>query len=580
MPLWRSNQSIFKPRAVALLACALLTFTGCRSFQVAQQRSVEDLYFEALKAKPEATLAMDHPLYGQTPTSQLELAEPRPTQSQSPAGAPQEPPSPEASPPIPPIPPASAPPPPSPSPPPNISTVTHLQNSPGTAGVTPVATTPEVLVNELFVETEVREAIQTLATQAKVSVVLDDTVRGSVTCTLENESFETALNRILLPLGLVYRKKDNLYFVGSNDPSSNLFPHIAETIEYKPRNLSTQELLALLPPRQTPFVRMVEKRNVVIIEAPGETARQIHQQLEAADQPIPQIMIEAIVCVVAPDKGLQFGFDWNHGLQVNGIDRLNVGLSGLSFTGQVSPYGLSNSFDDFAVTSAFVKLLAREGYVTIRAAPRVMAKDGEKAEISIARDTFFSISQGNNQFLYRQDIEKVEAGISLMLTPSIRGDNVQIVIEKAEVSEDIRSLDSSQTAGNNPFPIINRRRVTTTVQVKDQQTVVIGGLMQRQTVDRENRIPYLGSMPGIGGVFRKIEKQEQDAEVAIFISPRIVVPTAAAQSQAEPVLVGPDLGPLKPVPVTDPMLAPVPEATSTTPVESPVVPSLSVIPPT
>ncbi len=103
------------------------------------------------------------------------------------------------------------------------------------------------------------------------------------------------------------------------------------------------------------------------------------------------------------------------------------------------------------MTSAFVKLLAREGYVTIRAAPRVMAKDGEKAEISIARDTFFSISQGNNQFLYRQDIEKVEAGISLMLTPSIRGDNVQIVIEKAEVSEDIRSLDSSQTAGNNPF---------------------------------------------------------------------------------------------------------------------------------
>jgi len=100
MPLWRSNQSIFKPRAVALLACALLTFTGCRSFQVAQQRSVEDLYFEALKAKPEATLAMDHPLYGQTPTSQLELAEPRPTQSQSPAGAPQEPPSPEARPPL------------------------------------------------------------------------------------------------------------------------------------------------------------------------------------------------------------------------------------------------------------------------------------------------------------------------------------------------------------------------------------------------------------------------------------------------------------------------------------------------
>lgn len=416
--------------------------------------------------------------------------------------------------------------------------------------------------------------------------MLDDTARGDVTCTIENETFEAALRRILLPLGLVYRKKDSLYLIGSNDPSSNLFPHIAEAMEYKPQNLSTQELLALLPPRQSQFVRIVDKRNIIIIEAPSETARQIFQQLEVADQPIPQIMIEVIVCVVAPEKGLQFGMDWNHGLQVNGLDRLNIGLSGLSFTGQVSPYGAKNAFDDFAVTSAFVKLLAREGYVTIRAAPRVMAKDGEKAEISIARDTFFSINQGNNQFLYRQDIEKVESGISLMLTPSIRGDNVQIAIEKAEVSEDIRSLDSSQSTGNNPFPIINRRRVTTTVQVKDQQTVVIGGLVQRQTVDRENRIPYLGGLPGIGSAFRKIEKQEQDAEVAIFISPRIVIPTATVHPQALPLRMEPAV---VPVPITVP--ASVPPTQEPAPVEvpapvpppslpqtSPVVPVLRVVP--
>ena len=72
------------------------------------------------------------------------------------------------------------------------------------------------------------------------------------------------------------------------------------------------------------------------------------------------------------------------------------------------------------------------------------------------------------------------------------------------------------------------------MQVKDQQTIVIGGLMQRQTVDRESRIPYLGGLPFIGAAFRKIEKQEQDAEVAIFISPKIVVPTAAVRVDALP----------------------------------------------
>jgi len=385
----------------------------------------------------------------------------------------------------------------------------------------------EKLVSDIFTETDVREAVQGLAAQAGVAIVLDDTARGNVTCTLENVPFEEALQRILLPLGLVYCKKDGLYLIGSNEPTSNLFSHIAETIEFRPNHLSGQELIALLPPRQSQFVRVVEKRNLIVVEAPHDTAQSIHAQLQSADQPIPQIMIEAVICVVAPEKGLQFGVDWNHGLKVQGLDAFNIGLNGLSFTGAVSPYGANNAFDDFAVTSAFIKLLAKEGYVTIRAAPRVMAKDGEKAEISIARDTFFSIQQANNQFLFNQNIQKVESGISLILTPAIRGDTVQIQIEKAEVSEDVRSIDADQQLTNNPYPIINRRNVTTTVQVKDRQTIVIGGLVGRQDVDRESRIPILGDLPLIGGLFRKIERQQQDSEVAIFISPQIVIPTAA-----------------------------------------------------
>lgn len=499
--------------------CGLLIQLGCRTIPAPQRRSVEEIYYEALQAKPEATLGLETPRSSLTPEIESVapvLAPPAlilPPDSAAPLELQLVPPLP-ANTGIPLTPPAAT-----------MTPISHSQNIARPTGVVPASST-EKAVSDIFAETDVREAIQSLASQAGVVVVLDDTVRGEVTCTLENETFEQALKRILLPLGYVFAKKDNMYLVGSNDPISNLFSHIAETLEYYPRHLSPQELLSLLPSRQSAFVRIVEKRNVVLIEAPAEAARQIFSQLQKADQPIPQIMIEAIVCVVSPDKGLQFGFDWNHGLQVNGLDKLNVGLSGLSFTGAVSPDGVKNAFSDFAVTSAFVKLLAREGYVTIRAAPRVMAKDGEKAEISIARDTFFSLASGNNQFLFSQNIQKVEAGISLLLTPSIRGDNVQIVIEKAEVSEDIRTTDPSQNVTNNPFPIINRRRVTTTVQVKDQQTVVIGGLMGKQTVDRETRIPVLGSLPLVGNAFRRIEQQEQETEVAIFISPKIVIPTA------------------------------------------------------
>ncbi len=555
---WRLN--------VVLWTCALVLLSGCRALPRPQKRSVEELYFEALAcAKPEVNLGMDHPLNPGLVSAPVEvLVAPQVI-------------SPGESVPIPVTPPASA---PALSTPlllgpavaPVVQPIAHAQSGthPGSV-VRASGSTTEKLVSDIYVETDVREAVQALATQAGVAIVLDDTARGAVTCTIENESFEVALQRILLPLGMVYRKKDNLYLIGSVDPSSNLFPHIAETIEYRPNHLSTQELLALLPARHAQFVRMVDKRNLIVIEAPHEAAQQIHAQLQSADQPIPQIMIEAMVCVVAPEKGMQFGMDWNHGLQVNGLNRLNVGLTGLSFTGEVSPYGAKNAFDDFAVTSAFMKLLAKEGYVTIRAAPRIMAKDGEKAEIAIARDTFFSIQQGNNQFVFNQNVQKVDSGISLTLTPQIRGETIQIHIEKAEVSEDVRSIDPQQQLNNNPYPVINRRNVATTVQVKDQQTIVIGGLTQRQTVDRESRIPYLGALPLVGGAFRKIETQEQDAELAIFISPKIVVPTAATRVDILP-------EPLIEMPVVSPSSEVNPVEVLAPPITGAVTPELRVVP--
>jgi type IV pilus assembly protein PilQ len=548
--------------------CTHLLLSGCQTcYPRPTQRSVDELYYEALAVqKPEFTLggggAFNAPLVD---GSVEPLVEPLPLML-PPHEATAFPLTPPAAPlPLAPaLPPGGVPPRTT-----SVQAVSHSHQNSSSQQIVVANSSGEKLVSDIYTQTDVREAIQALATQAGVSVILDDTAVGEVSCTIENEPFEQALQRILLPLGLVYCKKENRYLIGTTDPSSNLFPHIAETIEFRPHHLSALELIALLPPRFATFTRTVEKRNLIVIEAPHDAAQLIHAQLQSADQPIPQIMIEAVICVVAPDKGLQFGFDWNHILNVQGLDRLNVGLTGLSFS------AATNAGSDIAVTSAFLKLLAKEGYVTIRAAPRVMAKDGEKAEISIARDTFFSIQQTGSQFNFNQNIQKVESGISLTITPAIRGDTVQLQIEKAEVSEDIRAIDPQQNLTNSPYPVINRRKVSTVVQVKDRHTVVIGGLVQRQTVDRETRVPYLGSLPGLGILFRRIEKQEQDAEVAIFISPQIVIPTANAP--VAPVC--PQPIPMLEVPAEMTIAAPLPvQALPPAPLSGAVIPELRAIP--
>lgn len=377
-------------------------------------------------------------------------------------------------------------------------------------------------ISEIFEQTEIREALQILATAANETIIVDDTVSGDTSAQIENETFEQALDKLLMPLGYVYAKHEGKYIIAPADPDSPLFPYISDRYQYLPCNHTAVILANMLPPRYKRFYQISPERDLIIIEAPEVIGKDILARLREIDRPVPQIELEAIVCVSAPDKDFRFGLDWGHVVGVQGVDSLKAGMTGLTFQGSASKAGMRDAFSDFAVTSAFVRLLAQEGYVTIRAAPRVTTKDGEKASISINRETFFSLQPSTSNVLFRQDVQKVEAGISLEITPRVHGDMVSVRISKAEVSEDIRAQSSGSDASTSAYPIINRRVVSTDVNVRDGHTVVIGGLVQRQTVDRINRVPGLHRIPLVGKLFQTIEKQERDAEVAIFISPRIV----------------------------------------------------------
>ena len=398
----------------------------------------------------------------------------------------------------------------------------------------PNGTATGPLVNQEFVETDIREALFLMSTDAEVNVVIDDEIRGVVNTSIVDMPFDAALEKVLLPFGYVSAQRNGQYYIAPPDPSSPLFAHIAQQHDFKPTHVTTKDLLQSLSTRQQAFVREVESANMLVIEAPAKDAATIMRRLRQLDQPVPQVVLEAIVCVVSPDCGFRFGIDWSHSAAVNGSDLFRLGAEGLALSGTVSPEGLRHLFDDFAVTSAFVKMLEEHGYLTIRAAPRVMAKDGEKANISIARETWFSITPnsgsgtGDNSALFVQnDIERVESGIVLDITPHIRGQNVTVEIERAEVSEDVRSANTELSA--NPFPVINRRTVSTTVHVQDGKTIVIGGLVQSQVVDRVSKVPGFSDLPIIGKLFKSVQRQEQDAEVVIFISPRIVTPTVAME---------------------------------------------------
>lgn len=383
-------------------------------------------------------------------------------------------------------------------------------------------TQDQTLITDSFQDTELREAIQILAEWTGDQVIIDEAVGGLVTAEITEATLAEALQQVVMQHGYIVAKHNGAYIIAPPTPDSPLFEYIAERRQYHAISHTPSKLVELLPDRYRDYYQISDERNLIVIDAPPKIAGDIERRLQELDQPVQQVELEAIVCVTLPDSGFRFGMDWNHILKLDSADQLNIGVSGLAISAAGSSYGVTNAFDDFAVTSAFVQALSQEGYVSIRAQPRVTAKDGQKASISIARETFFSLQPNNSSVLFRQDVQKVDAGISLDITPRVRGDIISVSIERAEVSEDIRSNSSNPELTNNPYPIINRRLVSTEVDVRDGHTIVIGGLVQRQTVDRVNKVPVLGSIPLLGRMFQTIEKQEQDAEVAIFISPRLV----------------------------------------------------------
>ncbi|MEZ6067299.1 MAG: type II and III secretion system protein [Planctomycetaceae bacterium] len=545
---------------IAVLLCAGCHGPGLR--RVARQtdhpRSLDQLYFEAIGARP------NYPENTHTPHEGTVLSD-GPTLDGFLTGASAPATEPAA------FPQAASTPPTLPPTPGGSNRVTPVEwQQTAAPGIVPAAASSDraagsdVRVTEIFEDTDIRQAIQALATQAGASVIIDERVAGITTAFIEDEPFELALRKVLLPLGLISRVHDGQYLIGSADPDSALFPLLAETSEYKPRHMSPQELLPMLPERLQGYVRLVVKRNLMVIEAPPEMAARIIEQLQRVDQPVPQVVLEAIVCVYNPNQEFTFSNELRQALNVDGNEVLNLGTLGLAATGVFSPFGLQNAFNDFARTSMFLRLLAQEGYITIRAAPRVMAKDGEKATISISRETFFALQPSSANLLFRQDVQKVDAGIVLDIVPVIRGNSVTVTIEKAEVSEDVRGTDQNDTL-TSQFPLINRRQVSTTVHVQDGQTIVIGGLTQRQTIDRFSKVPYLHRVPWLGKMFERIEQEDESVDVAIFISPKIIRPLVCDEScpvdvgrgfSEEPRTAGPTLIPPStlppPMPVSEP----------------------------
>jgi type II secretory pathway component GspD/PulD (secretin) len=164
--------------------------------------------------------------------------------------------------------------------------------------------------------------------------------------------------------------------------------------------------------------------------------------------------------------------------------------------------------------------LQAQNRVELLSNPSVMVANNTEGRIQVGDTVRLPSSVSFNSVGQQSAVEPEEVGVILTVTPSINPDGFVRMKIEPEISR--ISKESTRISENFESPIINRRRATTTVTVKDGQTVVIGGLIQDRFERIERKIPFLGDIPLIGPLFRNKSEATSKTELLIVLTPHVV----------------------------------------------------------
>jgi len=280
--------------------------------------------------------------------------------------------------------------------------------------------------------------------------------------------------------------------------------------------------------------------NSLVINAPAAVLQDMTAVIDKLDIRRAQVKVDAIIVEVSEDRAGQLGITWAlEGAQSNdGVSLTNFGsttpgiaqLATASASGSADPSLLPDGIT-FAIgqisnsgTSWAALLTALHGDATtnVIATPSIVTLDNAEAEINVGQEVPFLTGQftstGANQGAVNpfQTIQRQDIGTRLAITPQINeGSGVKLIIEQ-------ESSSISAGASGAVDLVTNKRNITTSVFVEDGQILVLGGLIDDQLTESEQRVPVLGRIPGLGWLFRARSTEKRKTNLMVFIRPTIL----------------------------------------------------------
>lgn len=157
----------------------------------------------------------------------------------------------------------------------------------------------------------------------------------------------------------------------------------------------------------------------------------------------------------------------------------------------------------------------QKGLIKILAEPKLLAIDGKPGSFNVGQEIPYPSSVGLSS---TTSYSFKNTGVILNFTPTILEKSGRVILK---LSPEVSEIDDSYVSGTG-VPGFKTRKVDTTVELADGETLIIAGLLSHKATKSDNKVPVLGDIPGIGFLFSSLSRTKNDTELVIFITPKIV----------------------------------------------------------
>ncbi|MDD3352657.1 secretin N-terminal domain-containing protein [Zoogloea sp.] len=387
-----------------------------------------------------------------------------------------------------------------------------------------------------FRDAPLRSVLEVLARESGLNFVLDKDVRpeAKVSLFVRKSPIDEVLRLLLLTQQLERKLlNENSVLVYPNTPAKQKDYQELVTRSFYLANADPRQAMAMIKQMvKTKDLFVEEKLNLLVMKDTPEAVRLAERLIAGLDLAEPEVMLEVEVMEISRNKllelGLRFPDQVGYGLlqptttsavttttgttiSQNLGGQLLPGNINLRETGAMLPY--------VANPGLLLNLKDQDGSANLLANPRIRVRNRDKARIHIGEKLPVFTTTSTANVGVSASVNYLDVGLKLEVEPSVHLDEEVAIKVNLEVSSIVKEVlgPSSSLAYQ-----VGTRSAATSLRLKDGETQVLAGLISDEERSSANRLPGLGSMPGLGRLFSSQKDVENKTEIVLLITPRVV----------------------------------------------------------